>query len=84
MRKAARLARPLRNAMTTGRVGSVAVAVVASSGMTTAMVPAVATRTAVGMEAVDTEEVSGAVGKPHVLFSSCEGYGILVTSKSHS
>lgn len=67
---AARLARPLRNALTTGKAGSAAAVVVASSGMITAMGPAVVTRTAVEMEAVDTEEVSGAVGMPHMLYLS--------------
>lgn len=57
MRRAAKLAHPLRNALITGLVGSVAAEVVASSGMTTVMELVAATRTAVGMEAVDTEEV---------------------------
>jgi len=60
MRMVARLAHPLRNALTTGRVGSAAVVVavvVTSSGMTTVMGPAVATKAAVEMEEVDTEEV---------------------------
>jgi len=71
MRRVARLARPLRNALTTGRAGSAAAAVVAaaavtvaavaSSDMTTAMDPAVATRTVEETEAAGTEEVSGAV-----------------------
>lgn len=68
MRRAARLARPLINALTTGRVGSVAVAEVASSGMTTVRDPAVAIRAVVEMEGVDTEEVSEAAGITHICF----------------
>lgn len=69
MRRAARLAHPLKNALTTGRVGSGAAAEAeASSGMTTVMGPAVATRTAVEMEAVVTEEVSKGVDISHVVF----------------
>lgn len=67
MRRAARLARPLKNALTTGRSVSVDAAAVASSGMITVMGPVVATRTAVEMEAVDIEEVSGAAGIPYAL-----------------
>lgn len=70
MRRAARLARPLRNVLTTGRVATVDVEVATSSDMTTVMGPVVATRTAVEMEAVDTEEVIGAVGIPHDLYFS--------------
>lgn len=64
MRRVVRLAHPLRSALTTGRVDTVAAVVVASSGMTTVMDPVVATRTVVEMEGVDTEEVSEAVNKP--------------------
>lgn len=59
--RAARLARHLRNALTTGRSGSAAAVAVASSDTTAAMATVVATRAAVGMEAVDTEEVREAV-----------------------
>lgn len=86
MRRAAKLARPLRNALTTGRAGSVAAAVVASSGMTTVMAPVVVTRTAVEMEAVDTEEVSGAACLPHTLHS-CSSFKAIICLfhfKSHN
>lgn len=64
MRRAARLARPLRNVLTTGRVVIADAEVATSSDMTAAMGPVVATRTAVEMEAVDTEEVSRAADVP--------------------
>ncbi len=78
MRRVARLARPLRNALTTGRVGSVAAVAVASSDMTTVMGPAVATRTAVEMAAVDTEEVSRAALVPRTHCSCFCSYKAIV------
>lgn len=56
-----RVARPVHlpiNAMTTGRVVSGVAVVVATSGMTTAITPAAATRAEVETEGVDTEEVT--------------------------
>lgn len=68
MRRVARLARPLRNALTTGRAGSVAAVVVGAFSGTITATTVVATRTAVGMEVVDTEEVSGAASLLHSSF----------------